>query len=115
MDRTYNQSKLANVLFTYELARRLEGTGVTANSLEPGMTLTEFGREYTGFKAFMSRLWRVFMKSPEQGAETSIFLASAPEVIDVSGQHFVNKKAVRSAKATYDAALAQRLWAASAT
>jgi len=114
MDRAYNQSKLANVLFTYELARRLEGTGVTANSLEPGMTVTDFGREYTGFKAFMSRLWRVFMKSPEQGAETSIYLASAPEVAGVSGQHFIDKKAVGSAEATYDAVLARRLWAASA-
>ena len=115
MDKAYNQSKLANVLFTYELARQLEGSRVTANSLEPGMTLTAFGREYTGFKAFMSRLWRVFMKSPARGAETSIFLASAPEVYDISGQHFVDRKAVRSAKATYDVALAQRLWTVSAT
>lgn len=115
MDRAYNQSKLANILFTYELARRLEGTGVTVNSLEPGMTVTDFGREYTGFKAFMSKLWRVFMKSPEQGAETSIYLASSSEVAAVSGKHFVDKGAVSSSKATYDVAVAGRLWKISET
>lgn len=110
MDRAYNQSKLANILFTHELARRLEGTGVTANSLEPGMTVTDFGREYTGFKAFMSRLWRVFMKSPEQGAETSVYLASAPELEDVSGKHFVDNHPVESSKASMDLDTARRLW-----
>jgi NAD(P)-dependent dehydrogenase (short-subunit alcohol dehydrogenase family) len=114
MDKAYNQSKLANVLFTYELARRLEGTGVTANSMEPGMTATDFGREYTGFKAFMTRLWRVFMKSPEEAAKTIIYLASAPELAGVSGQYFVDERPVKSSKATYDEALAARLWAVSA-
>ncbi|KKK66203.1 hypothetical protein LCGC14_2966450, partial [marine sediment metagenome] len=72
MDKAYNQSKLAIVLFTYELARRLQGTGVTVNSLEPGLVATDFGREYTGFKRLMTtKIWRPFMKSPEKGAETS--------------------------------------------
>lgn len=110
MDKAYNQSKLANLLFTYELARRLEGTEVTVNSLHPGMVVTDFGREYTGFKAFMNRLWRVFMKSPAEGAETSVYLASSPEVAGVSGKHFADKKPVASSKATYDVALAGRLW-----
>ena len=110
MDKAYNQSKLANILFTYELARSLENSEVTANSLEPGMVATDFGREYTGFKAFMSKLWRIFMKNPEHGAETSIYLASSPKVTGISGKHFVDKKAVRSSTATYDVALAGRLW-----
>jgi len=110
MDRVYNQTKLANILFTYELSRRLAGTGVTANSLEPGMTVTDFGREYTGFKAFMSRVWRIFMKSPEEGAETSIYLASSPELIEISGQHFVDKQPVKSSKDTYNLEIARRLW-----
>ena len=114
MDKAYNQSKLANILFTKELARRLGGTGVTVNSLEPGMVATDFGREYTGFKAFMNRAWRVFMKSPEQGAETSIYLATAPEVAELSGKHFVNKCPVKSSSASYDLRLAGQLWKMSA-
>jgi NAD(P)-dependent dehydrogenase (short-subunit alcohol dehydrogenase family) len=110
MDRAYNQSKLANVLFTYELARRLRGTGVTANTYEPGMTLTDFGHEYTGFKGFMSTAWRPFMVSPEKAAETAIYLASSPNVTNVTGSHFVRMKPVRSSPATYDEQLALRLW-----
>jgi NAD(P)-dependent dehydrogenase (short-subunit alcohol dehydrogenase family) len=110
VDRAYNQSKLANVLFTYELARRLHDTGVTVNSMEPGMTATEFGSEYTGFKGFMNRTWRPFMASPEQAAETAIYLACVPEVAGISGQHFVKCRAVKSSKASYNEELARRLW-----
>jgi NAD(P)-dependent dehydrogenase (short-subunit alcohol dehydrogenase family) len=110
MDRAYNQSKLANVLFTYELARRLNGTGVTVNSYEPGMTATDFGSEYTGFKKFMAKVWRPFMVTPEKAAETAIYLASSPEVAGVTGKHFARRKEVRSSKASYDAVAARRLW-----
>jgi NAD(P)-dependent dehydrogenase (short-subunit alcohol dehydrogenase family) len=110
MDRAYNQSKLANVLFAYELARRLNRSAVTANSYEPGMTLTDFGSEYTGFKGFMSRAWRPFMVPPEKAAETAIYLASSPEVANVTGSHFVRMRPVRSSPATYDEQLALRLW-----
>ncbi len=110
IDKAYNQSKLANVLFTYELARRLRGTGVTVNSMEPGMTATEFGREYTGFKAFMSKAWRPFMASPEKTAETAIYLAASPEVEGVSGKHFVKCRSVKLSKASYDEGLARQLW-----
>lgn len=110
MDKAYNQSKLANVLFTYELARRLAGSGVSVNSMEPGMTATDFGREYTGFKGFMNRAWRPFMVTPEQAAETAIYLATSPEVADLSGQHFVKSRAVKSSKASYDHNVARRLW-----
>lgn len=113
MDSAYNQSKLANVFFTYELARRLRGTGITANSLEPGMTRTRFAREYRGFKKLMTRLWRPFMKTPEQAAETILYLATSGEVEGVSGKHFVNKRPVTSSKTSYDPTLASRLWTVS--
>jgi len=111
MDKAYNQSKLAIVLFTYELARRLQGTGVTVNSLEPGLVATDFGREYTGFKRLMTtKIWRPFVKSPEKGAETSIYLASSLELEGVTGKHFTNKKATKSSKRSHDESVWQRLW-----
>lgn len=111
MDKAYNQSKLAIVLFTYELARRLQGTGVTVNSLEPGLVATDFGREYTGFKRLMTtKIWRSFVKSPEKGAETSIYLASSLEVEGITGKHFTNKKAAKSSKRSHDESVWQRLW-----
>ena len=113
MDKAYNQSKLGNVLFAYELARRLSDVGITVNSYEPGMTVSDFGREYTGFKAFMAKAWRPFMATPEKAAETAIYLALSPQVAQVTGKHFVNKKAVRSSPLSYDTSLALRLWNAS--
>lgn len=111
MDKAYNQSKLADVLFTYELARKLQGTGVTVNSLEPGMVATDFGREYTGFKRLMTtKIWRPLMKSPEKGAETSIYLASSPEVEGITGKHFINKKATKSSKESFNESTSKRLW-----
>jgi NAD(P)-dependent dehydrogenase (short-subunit alcohol dehydrogenase family) len=109
--RAYNQSKLANVLFTYELARRLEGTGVTATVLHPGVVRTAFGREDSGaWMRVMSRVVRPLMKSPEEGARTPIHLASSPEVEGVTGQYFANEQPKRSSKASYDPAAAARLW-----
>jgi NAD(P)-dependent dehydrogenase (short-subunit alcohol dehydrogenase family) len=113
--RAYNQSKLANVLFTYELARRLEATSVTANALHPGMVSTSFGAEDPGrvqrlFVPFM----RPFMKVPAQGAATSIHLASAPDLEQVTGRYFANSKPKKSAKRSYDQATAVRLWHVSA-
>lgn len=109
--RAYNQSKLANVLYTYELARRLEGTGVTANVLHPGVVRTAFGREDSGrWMRLMLPLARSFMKSPEQGAATSIYLASSPEVAGVSGAYFANQREKPSSRSSYDRELALRLW-----
>jgi len=109
--RAYNQSKLANVMFTYELARRLEGTGVTANALHPGVVRTAFGREDSGlWMRAMLPIVRPFMKSPEAGARTSIHLAASPEVEGVSGQYFANSKPTTSSAASRDAADAARLW-----
>jgi len=111
VDKAYNQSKLAILLFTYELARKLQGMSVTVNSLEPGMTVTDFGREYTWFKRLMiTKILRPFMKSSEKGAETSIYLASSPEIEGVTGKHFINKKEVKSSKRSYDESVWQRLW-----
>jgi retinol dehydrogenase 14 len=109
--RAYSASKLANVLFTDELARRLEGTGVTATVLHPGVVRTAFGREDPG--RFMRLLFPVvtpFMRTPEQGAETPIHLASSPDVEGVSGVYFVRKAPRRSSRASHDRELARRLW-----
>jgi NAD(P)-dependent dehydrogenase (short-subunit alcohol dehydrogenase family) len=112
----YNQSKLANVMFTYELARRLEGTGVTATVLHPGVVATSFGAEdQAAHFAIMIRIARPFMKTPAQGALTPIYLASSPEVEGVTGQYFANRKPKTSNKASYDTAAAARLWHASAS
>ena len=113
--RAYNQSKLANVMFTYELARRLQGTGVTANALHPGVVRTDFGREdSTGWMRLMVPVIRPFMKSPRRGAATSVYLASSPEVEGVTGRYFANQRARPSSKASQDATAAARLWDVSA-
>ncbi len=112
--KAYSQSKLATVLFTYELARRLEGTGVTANCLHPGVVGTNFGSGVSGVSGFMVRALRPLMISPEKGAETSIYLASSPEVEGLSGRYFVKKAEARSSHVSYDERLARRLWEVSA-
>jgi NAD(P)-dependent dehydrogenase (short-subunit alcohol dehydrogenase family) len=111
----YNQSKLASVMFTYELARRLEGSGVTATALHPGVVSTAFGAEDPSriFKLIVP-FYRPFMKSAAQGAATSIYLASSPEVEGVSGKYFEKGRPQTSNKASYDRAAMTRLWRASA-
>jgi len=95
--KAYGQSKLANVLFTNELARRLEGTGVTANSLHPGVVATDIAlKESKGIYRFGWWLWKHFMITPVEGAATSIFLASSPAVEGVTGQYFDKSKAKNS-------------------
>ncbi len=110
----YGQSKLANVLFTYELARKLEGTGVTTNALHPGVVRTGFGRNSTGLFgagfALFHVIGRPFLLTPERGAETSIYLASSPDVGGVTGKYFAKKKAVETSALSYDTDVAQRLW-----
>jgi NAD(P)-dependent dehydrogenase (short-subunit alcohol dehydrogenase family) len=103
----YGQSKLANILFTYELARRLEGTGVTANCLHPGVVSTNLAREFNPLFRAMARL---FFISPAKGAQTSIYLASSPEVEGVSGKYFTKKREIPSSKESHDTASARRLW-----
>ncbi len=111
----YNQSKLANVLFTYELARRLRGSGVTANVLHPGVVDTGFGREDSGaWMGLLLPVVRPFLKSPDRGATTSVHLASSPAVAGVSGRYFVDSAPKRSSRRSYDEQVARRLWDVSA-
>ena len=113
--RAYSQSKLANVLFTYQLARRMRGSAVTANALHPGLVRTSFGAEDPArIQRLLVPLLRPVMKSPAQGAATSIHLASALELEQVSGRYFANRRPTRSSTRSYDEAVAARLWEASA-
>jgi NAD(P)-dependent dehydrogenase (short-subunit alcohol dehydrogenase family) len=106
----YGQSKLANVLFSNELARRLDGTGVTANSLHPGLVGSNFGTS-AGFPLSLGwRILRPFALSPEQGARTSVYLATSAEVADVSGGYFFRSRPAQPNPAARDAALAGLLW-----
>jgi retinol dehydrogenase 14 len=107
--------KLASVLFSYELARRLHGTSVTANAVHPGVVSTSFGAEdpATVQRVFIPFLRR-FMKTPAQGAATSIYLASAPDLEQVTGRYFADSKPKPSSKLSHDRAAAARLWQISA-
>jgi retinol dehydrogenase 14 len=113
--RAYNQSKLANVLFTYELARRLVGTSVTANALHPGVVRTAFGAEDPGrVQRLFVPFLRPFMKTPAQGAATSIHVATVPDLEQVTGLYFAKSRSRRSSKRSYDPVVAERLWQVSA-
>ncbi len=110
--RVYGQSKLANILFTLELARRLEGSAVTANSLHPGTVRTGYGGDgdTRGFLAFGIKIASPFFLSPAKGARTSVYLASSPEVEGISGQYFVKCKPKRPRPWAQDPEAARRLW-----
>jgi retinol dehydrogenase 14 len=113
LTRAYDHSKLALTMFTYELARRLEGTGVTANSLHPGGVRTEIYRDLRGIVGLLFPLVLPFLASPEKGARTPVYLATAPELESVTGKFFVNRRATRSTPASYDLDSAARLWSIS--
>ncbi len=113
--KAYGQSKLANLLFTNELARRLAGKKVTANALHPGFVASNFAKNNLGpFKGVYSLFQRMVAISPEAGAQTSIYLASSPQVAGVTGQYFDKQKAVAPSPAALDAEAARRLWEISA-
>jgi len=108
--KAYGRSKLANILFTYELDRRLEATAINVNALHPGLVSTNIGNN-NGW--LVSKIWSYITRNgltPEQGARTNIFLASAPEVEGVNGKYFVSEKAVPSSDASYDLESARHLW-----
>lgn len=111
--RSYGQSKLAQVLFTNELAMKLQGTGVTSNCVHPGAVATNWGRHSAGAMSIIVRLASPFMKSPQKGAETVVYLASSPEVAGVSGKYFANKKEKATSPECNDETSAQRLWRSS--
>jgi NAD(P)-dependent dehydrogenase (short-subunit alcohol dehydrogenase family) len=110
----YTRSKLANVLFTYELARRLQSTGVTANCLHPGVVRSGFGKNNDGYPKLIFQAFqlvaRPFLKSNEDGAATSIYLASSPEVEGVTGKYFANCRETPSSAASHDEAAQRKLW-----
>ncbi len=110
----YGRSKLANILFTYELARRLEGTGVIVNCLHPGGVATGLGLNNGAIARLLARLIHPFLRTPEEGARTQVYLASSPEVEGVSGAYFVDCKPAKSSPESYDASVARRLWETSA-
>ena len=103
----YGISKLAEVLITYELSRKLEGTGVTANAVHPGVVNTNLGRDQSKFSQWFARK---FFKNPEEGAQTSIYLASSPEVEGITGKYFVNKQPKDSSEESYNKDYARKLW-----
>ena len=109
--KVYGQSKLANVLFTVELARRLEGTGVTVNCLHPGGVRTGLGANNAPrMHKLVMWLLTPFMKTPEQGARTSIYVATSPTLEGVTGKYFANCKEAKSSAESTDLAAASRLW-----
>jgi NAD(P)-dependent dehydrogenase (short-subunit alcohol dehydrogenase family) len=110
----YGRSKLMNILFTRELARRLAGTGVTANCLHPGFVGTRFGDESGGLMSWFIKLGKNFALTPEQGAETIIYLASSDDVAGKTGGYYDKKKLVTPSRAAQNDADAKRLWDVSA-
>ncbi len=107
----YGQAKLALILFTYELARRLEGTGVTVNVMSPGMMSGDnFNAGATGLLALVTKFTRPFIMTAEKGAQTEIYLATSPQIEGVTGKCFANSQEKKSSRHSYDQALGQQLW-----
>ncbi len=106
----YSASKLANILFTYQLDEYLSGTQVTANALHPGFVSTGFAKNNSGLIKLGMGITSIFAKKPEKGAETSIFLASSPEVEGVSGKYFSDCKEIKSSTSSYDKLTQKGLW-----
>ena len=111
--QAYKRSKLCNLLFTYELSRRLEGSSITANALHPGFVNSDIGTRNGWTAGFAWSLLTLFAVSPERGAETSAYLACSPEVESVSGKYFAKSQAKPSSGASYDHVSAKKLWDAS--
>ncbi len=108
--KAYQQSKLALVLFTHELAKKLQGTGVTVNSLHPGTVATNIWSRPMGPMGFIMALPKLFMRSAKEGAETVVYLASSVEVKDVTGEYLEKLKVKKSSDESYNEEIAKRLW-----
>ncbi len=108
--KVYGRSKLANILFSNELARRLEGSGVTSNSLHPGVVATGFGKNDRGWMHLLVTLARPFLLSPEKGARTPLHVAASPAVVNVSGRYFKDGREASPAPYALDPAAQRRLW-----
>jgi NAD(P)-dependent dehydrogenase (short-subunit alcohol dehydrogenase family) len=111
--QVYGTTKLANILFTRELSERLEGTGVTANAMHPGGVNTNFGNNQRGPMSLLFRAFKPFMRTPEQGADTLIYLASSLEVEGMTGKYLADRKVKVASDAAYDETLQKKLWEAS--
>jgi len=112
--KAYGQSKLAQIYFTYELADQLQGTGVTVNALHPGAVASNFNNGMRGIARVIGGvIYFLAGISAEKGAQTTIYLATSPEVTGVSGKYFVNGKETPSSARSYDATVRQRLWTVS--
>ena len=106
----YAQSKLALLLFTYELADRLKNTNITVNALHPGLVATNFGKNNGWLRFYVRRLIKRHEINAQEGARTCIYLASSPDVVEISGAYFINEKPANSSEASYDTKLAKELW-----
>lgn len=110
----YGQSKLANILFTYELDRRLQDEDISVNAMHPGFVGSKFGKNNGGLIKLAMSIMQIFARSPEEGADTAIYLASSPDVQRVSGKYFMDKRQKRSSEESYNEEVAKRLWEVSA-
>jgi NAD(P)-dependent dehydrogenase (short-subunit alcohol dehydrogenase family) len=108
--KSYGQAKLANILFTYELARRIQDKGITVNCLHPGGVNTGFDRHLKGVVNILWKSFKPFLITPEKGAETSVYLAVSDEVDGVTGKYFIRKKQAESTQLSRDAELAKEFW-----
>ncbi len=108
--QVYGMTKLANIMFTYELAERLRGTGVTATTMHPGGVSTNFGKNNNGVMTLLFRAFKPFMRTPEQGADTVIYLASSPDVEGMTGKYLADRKIKVAADQAHDENLRKRLW-----
>ncbi|MDQ3966758.1 MAG: SDR family NAD(P)-dependent oxidoreductase, partial [Actinomycetota bacterium] len=106
----YGKSKLANIMFTYELAERLHDTGVTANCMHPGSVNTDFGKNERAVSMLLFRAFKPFMRSPEKGADTLVYLAASPDVEGMTGRYFIDREVTNSSEESYDETLRKKLW-----
>jgi NAD(P)-dependent dehydrogenase (short-subunit alcohol dehydrogenase family) len=111
--RVYGTSKLCNILFTYELARRLTGSTITANCLHPGAVATRLGQNNGRIATALTKLLAPFFRTPEGGADTAVHLATSPDVRGTTGGYFADRRPIRSSRVSYDPDVQRRLWEAS--
>lgn len=108
--KAYGLSKLCNIMFTHELAKKLEGTHITTNALHPGVVSTNLAEEASWWMKFLYFIGRPFMRSPGKGARTPIYLATSDEVAGISGKYFKNQKQVKPASIAFDDEMTSKLW-----